>query len=72
MVEKLIPKKDAVVKWHTQAGNITNNIKVKIDFTSPGISATNIMTWKFHEDEFSKVRYDMILGRDLLIELLID
>ena len=66
LVEKLCPEKDAVMKWHTQDGNITTNIKVKIYLTLPALRTTNVVTWKCHVDESSKVRYDMILGQDLL------
>ena len=44
LAEKLNPKKYAVMQWHTQAGNITNNIKVAVDFTLPELSATNVVT----------------------------
>ena len=30
IIEKLTPKKDDVMEWNTQAGNITTNLKVKI------------------------------------------
>ena len=33
-------EKYAVTQWHTQAGNITNNIKVKVDFALIELSAT--------------------------------
>ena len=42
-------------------GNITNNLKVKIIFTLPDFSVTNILTWNYHMDESNKGRYDMIL-----------
>ena len=45
------------------------NIKVKVDFTLPTLSATNVVTWIYHVDESSKGRYDMILGQYLLTEL---
>ena len=32
-VEKLHPERDAVMQWHTQAGNITTNLKIRVDFT---------------------------------------
>ena len=57
------------MQWHTQASNITTNIKVKVYFTLPALSAMNVVTWKFHVDESAKGRYDMILGWDLLSEL---
>ena len=59
-------EKDAPMQWNTQAGNITTNLKVKIDFTLPALSATNVVTWNFHVDDFTKVGYDMILGGNIL------
>ena len=38
IVEKLHPEIDAVMQWHTQAGNITTNHKVKLDFTYPHLA----------------------------------
>ena len=69
LVEKLDPKIDAVMQWQMQAGNITTNFKVKIDFTLPTLSATNVVTWKCHVYESARGRYDMILGRYLWKEL---
>ena len=54
------------MQWYTQDGNITTNIKVKVEFTLPAISAKNPVTWKINVDEPAKGRYNMILGRDLL------
>ena len=53
----------AVIQCHTQAGNITTNIKVKVYFTVPTLSVTNIVTWKYNVNDSAKSRYDMILGR---------
>ena len=69
LVEKLCPEKDDVMQWQKQAGNTTTNFKVKIDFTLPALSAKNAVTWKFHIYDSAKGRYDMILGRYLLISL---
>ena len=33
------------MQLHTQAGNITTNLKVKIDFTLTELSATKTVTW---------------------------
>ena len=66
LVQKIRLKKDAVTQWHTQAGNITTNLKVKVDFTLPTLSATNVAKWNFHVDDYTKGRYDMILGKYLL------
>ena len=67
IVEKLHPEKDAVMQWHTQAGNSTTNYKAKVDFTLPALRAMNAVTWKFHVDESAKSRHNMILEQDLLI-----
>ena len=43
LVKKLCPVKYAVMQWHTQAGNITTNLKVEVDFTLPILSTKNFM-----------------------------
>ena len=65
IIEELYPEKDALVQWNTQARNIATNLKVKIYFTSPALSATNSVTCVFHVDDSAKGRYDIIIGRDL-------
>ena len=60
---KIGPKKYAVMRWHTQARNITNNLKVEVKFTLPEHSAANIVTWECHVDVYTKGRYDIISGR---------
>ena len=47
-------KKYAAMKIHTQAGSITTNLKVKIYFILPELSATKIITWNCHVDESAK------------------
>ena len=55
-----------MIQWHTEAGNITSILRVKIDFTLAELSATKIATWNCHVNESDKGRYDKILGRDIL------
>ena len=69
IVEKLHPEKDAIMQRHKQAGNITNYDKVKVYFILTSFSATDVVTWKYHMDDYTKGRYGMILGRDILTEL---
>ena len=57
------------MQWHTQAGKITTNSKVKIDFTLPELRTTKAMTWSCNVDDSSNGRHDIILGRYLLTEL---
>ena len=54
---------------HKQAGNITNYDKVKVYFILTSFSATDVVTWKYHMDDYTKGRYGMILGQDILTEL---
>ena len=43
---KQIETKEYFVKqFQTQVGNITNNPRVRIDFTPPEFSSTEIVTW---------------------------
>ena len=67
LIKKLNPKEDAGMKWHTQVGNITTNMRVKIDFTLPGFIVTKIVTCYCHVDEFSKGRYNINLGLILIL-----
>ena len=69
MPGKLHPEKDDVIQWNVQAGNINTNIKVKVDFTVPALTATDFMTRKCHVYDSDKGRCDMIVGKDILIEL---
>ena len=57
------------MQWHTQNGSIKINMKAKIYFTLPELSVTKIVTWIFHVNGSTWVRYDMILGRDLFTAL---
>ena len=57
------------MKWHTQAVNSTTKLKVKIYFTLPELSATEIVTWNCNVDDSAKGRYGIILGRYILTAL---
>ena len=58
-----------MLKWHTQARDITTKLKFRIDCTLSELCATEIMTWNCHVDDPSKGRYYIILGRSYLKEL---
>ena len=49
---------------HTLAGNITTNMKVKMDSTLPKFRATKLWRGSFVDDS-AKGRFNMILGRYL-------
>ena len=57
------------MQWHTQAGNITTNSRVRIDFAWPELSVMKIVMWKCHVDDSNKARYDIVLGVDILTEM---
>ena len=38
-------------------------------YTLPGLSSAYVVTWNCHVGESTKVRYDMIIRRDILIAL---
>ena len=59
-------KEDYVMLCHIEAGNITNNMEVKIYFTFPEFRANIIVTWECNVDESAKGTYDMLLGRYIL------
>ena len=69
LIKKLYPKEDAFMKLHTQSGSITKNIKDKIKFTLPKLSAKTILTWNRHVYDSAKGRNDIILERYLLTAL---
>ena len=58
--------------WETQAGKFTTSKKVNVYFCLPEFSTTKILPWKCHLANKNNLRYDMILGRDLLFPLGLD
>ena len=76
MKGKLTPKlksKEALKNmWETQAGKFTTSKKLNVEFLLPESSVKKIMMWKFHLDDSTNGRYDMVLGRDLLTALRLD
>ena len=60
------------MQCHTQAGNITTNLKVKLYFTLPELITAKIVMWNCHVDDSAKGRNDMILGRDILTYILLN
>ena len=66
-MSKINSKEDDVMQWNTQSGNITTNLKVKMDVTLTELSATKSLKQNCHVDDSANDRYGTILGRDLLI-----
>ena len=57
------------MQWHIQAGKITANSKVKMNFTLTELGAIKIVTWNWHVHNCTKFRYDIILGRYILTKI---
>ena len=58
LIQKLNPKEDAVMKWHTKEGSVTTNLKVNIEFTLPELIATK--SWRVIVMWMNRLTEDMI------------
>ena len=61
--------KQKVKKYATGNGTLTTKYESKIHFSLPEFSDKKIITWKFSVAEKENLGYDIILGRDLLLDL---
>ena len=73
MMSKSIAKKLKIktagssTQWTTAAGSFQTSQKCKIDFVMPELSSTQKCMWEVHlKPAKVSLRYDMIIGRDLL------
>ena len=71
-MKKLKNKQIETTTWETQAEKVQAPNKANVDFCLPKFSATKIVSWKCHVDKKTNIRYDMILGRDLINALGLD
>ena len=69
LVKNIYLEKYYMMQLHTQAGNITSDLKFKLDFALPALSTENVVTCKCYADDSAEGRYDIILGRYILTEL---
>ena len=61
------------VRWSTQGGDFLTTHKINVELVLPELDAKKSVTWNFYMDDSQKnSRYDMIIGRDLLLELTLD
>ena len=68
--QKLCHKNTQPVKWSTKGGDFLTTYKTNVELVLTELDATKRMKWIFHVDDLQKhSRYDMIIGRDLLLEL---
>ena len=70
---KLCHKNTHPIKWSTQGVEFLNTYKTNIKLVLPELDATKSIVWVLHVDDSQKyLWYDMIIGRDLLLELKLD
>ena len=74
LVKHLKKKKTTPTRWSTKAGKFNTAQKCKIEFNLPEFPAGREIEWDAYVDESPshECRYDMIIGRDLLMHLGID
>ncbi len=70
-VKKLRTKADPETIWKTEAGSFTTTKKCQVEFTLPEFTKTKSVQWDLHVNSQPNKngRYDLIIGRDLMIEL---
>ena len=66
-------KNTQTFKWSTQGGDFLTTYTKNVELVIPELDATKSVTWSFHVDDSQKnSRYDMIIGRYLLLEPKVD
>ena len=60
------------MKYSTGSGTLDIKHEAEIHFTLPEFSDKKIINWTFSVTDSKDLGYDMIVGRDLLLELKID
>ena len=67
IISKLKNKKDAVTQWRTQVDNLKTNEKFKVNPCLPKFITTKNVGWYCHLDYYAKIRYDIIIGRYIIL-----
>jgi hypothetical protein len=71
-VKKLRLHENLPATWSTAAGQISTIEKCKLRFALPEFFPTKSIKWEMHVGTLENVRYDMIIGNDLLEYLKFD
>ena len=67
---KICNKKIQPIKRSNQGGDFMKTFTTNVEFVLLELDATKSLTWNFHGDDRQKhLRYDMITGRNLLLEI---
>ena len=54
------------MQWEIHAGNLTTYYKSKVSLRLPELNTANVLMWECHLDDYTRIKYTMILCRDLL------
>ena len=69
-MQRISDQMTKMVHWSTQVGKFNTNYISKVEIALNYLDAMNIVVWKIHVNEsVKKLRYNMILGYDILSEL---
>ena len=72
LISKLkVSRNNTSQSWKTKTGNFQTNMTCNVTFTLPQFHKNREICWKMHVDETDPTHntYDMIVGRDLMHEL---
>ena len=56
-------------KYSTGSGSLTTQYESQVHFTLPEFSDKKIINWKFSVADSPTIGYDLIIGRDLMLQL---
>ena len=68
LAKKLRRKDSKEIKWSTLAGEVTTTKVAKVQFSLPELQEQKLINYQVHLTD-QDMKYDMIMGRDLLQEL---
>ena len=68
-VKSLRLKQDNKTTWQRVGGNISTMETTQLQFCLPELHDSRIIKWKVHVHKGQGLRYDMIIGRDLMTKL---
>ena len=71
-VKHLTPTATKPVRFTTKAGTFATTRKCVVSLNLPSLQPDKTITWNFYVDEQQSTHYDIILGRDVLMEVGID
>ena len=74
VIRTLKISKEKQTNWETKGGNFSTSGKCLVNFTLPALHEHRVITWNCYVDKSDQksCNYDLIIGRDLMLEVGID